>query len=98
MNTAQRKAIDALLLPVVSNYGRLLDDAPEIDIAGLCATEGIELPARLFKKLRDASEITDSEINKELLEALKYARRFLSEAEHDTVFVDAIITRAKGES
>jgi len=32
----------------------------------------------------------------ELLEALKYARRFLKPSDHDTAFVDAAIAKAEG--
>lgn len=31
-----------------------------------------------------------------LLEALKYARRFLNEQDHDTAYIDGIITKATG--
>lgn len=33
----------------------------------------------------------------ELLEALKYARRFLNNVEHDVSFIDAAIAKATGE-
>ena len=33
----------------------------------------------------------------ELLEALKYARRFLKPANHDVEFVDGVIAKAEGE-
>ena len=32
----------------------------------------------------------------ELLEALRYARRFLKPADHDTAFIDSAITKATG--
>ena len=32
----------------------------------------------------------------ELLEAMKYARRFLKPADADTAFIDAVITKAEG--
>lgn len=49
------------------------------------STEELEATARLMRASKD------------LLEALKYARRFLRPYDHDVTFVDAAIAKATGE-
>lgn len=50
-------------------------------------------PARSYETLANAALIAAAP---ELLEALRYSRRWLKPEDHDVAFVDAIIAKAEG--
>ncbi|SFR07112.1 hypothetical protein [Desulfoscipio geothermicus] len=56
-----------------------------------------EIAKRKYYHTQEAEEIVRRvNIHEELLEALKYARRFLNKENHDTDYIDEIIRKAKG--
>ena len=72
----------------VSTCGRYYDTYEEAQ-AAIDAFKADKAAARAQRRL--------TEVAPELLEALKYARRFLNSDDHDTAYVDAAIAKATGE-